>query len=290
MQILANVTNTQIVRDPSGYISVGMKLKIPFSLCEADITAKVILLNEFPIINLAVEMPDGQLISPANAATFNATFQSNSHDTVTCSFPLPVLHGATQNHSGTWYAVLEVDPVLYKRYLAQDSKPNGSLKTKGTKYNVSMHSFSNLKMTSRLDQTSLEPGAMMNLHAYLTEYRIPLVQHASVVAEVERPDHTKTNVVLSESDPGVHQGSMQANMAGIYRFNVLATGVDYKGKPFTREQLHTGSVFAGGDNPVSTGGNDGRPGIAEACCKVMQRLGWITAILLVLILIALLRR
>ncbi|HEV8332966.1 MAG TPA: tyrosinase family protein [Steroidobacteraceae bacterium] len=286
MQILANVTNTQIVKDPSGYINVGTKLKIPFQLCEADITAKVILLNEFPIIDLAVETPDGQLITPANAAAYNATFQTNNQNTVTCDFPLPVLHAATTNHAGTWYAVLEVDVARYKRYLTQDNLPKGSLKTKGTKYNVSMQSFSNLKMKSRLDQTSLEPGATMNLQTYLTEYTVPIVQRASVVAEVERPDHTTTSVVMPETEPGVYRGSMVAAMAGLYRFDVIANGVDYKGKPFTREQLHTGAVFAGGDSPVDPGGS-GRGGLAEACCKAITRLGWFTIVLLTLILLTL---
>jgi hypothetical protein len=38
-------------------------------------------------------------------------------------------------------------------------------------------------------------------------------------------------------------------MAGIYRFLVIASGVDYEGMPFTREQILTVSVFQGGNNP-----------------------------------------
>jgi len=262
-------------------------LKIPFALCEADITAKVILLNEYPIINLSVEMPDGQLITTANAVTYNATFQSNNNDTVTCSFSLPVLKNATKNHAGTWYAVIEVDSVLYHRYLDKDQKPGSSLKTKGTKYNVSIHSFSNLKMTARLDQTSLQPGATLHLQARLTEYSVPLEQHAAVLAQVERPDHTMTTLALAEAEPGVYRSSMLASMAGTYRFKVIATGVNYKGKPFTREQLLTGAVFAGGDTPVVTGGDP--KGSADECCKKITRFGWIAIVLLVLILIAVLR-
>jgi len=287
MQILANVTNTQIVKDPNGYLQSGVKIKIPFALCEADISARVILLNQYPIINLGVEMPDGQLLTPVNAASYNATFQSNNHDTVTCSFSLPVLKNATKNHPGTWYAVLDVDPALYKKYLERDQAIGGSLKTKGTSYSVSMHSFSNLKMRARLDQNSLGPGATMTPRATLSEYTVPLEQHAAVVALVERPDHTMTTLAMPEVEPGVYEASMIASMSGIYRFNVIANGVNYKGVPFTREQLLTGSVFRGGDTPVTTG--DGGSSAERECCKMFTRIGWIALVLLLLILLAVLR-
>jgi hypothetical protein len=129
----------------------------------------------------------------------------------------------------------------------------------------------------------------MNLHAHLTEYTVPLVQHAGVIAEVERPDHTTTTVAMAETDPGIYEGSLLATMSGIYRFNVLASGVDYKGRPFTREQLLNGAVFAGGDTPLDPPSDAGRPGLAEKCCQMMTRLGWVAVALLVLILIATLR-
>lgn len=292
MQILANVTNTQIVKDPNGYINVGTRLKIPFMLCEADITAKVILLNEFPIITLGVEAPDGQLITQSNAASFNATFQTNNDDTVTCSFGLPVVRAATRNHAGTWYAVIEVDDALYKRYLAQDEAHRSSLRTKGTKYSVSIHSFSNLKMEARLDQTGLEPGATMTVRARLTEYSVPVEQRVGVIAAVERPDGSKTTLSLSEIEPGIYQAAIVAAMSGAYHFNVIATGVTYKGVPFTREQILNGAVFAGGNTPVGTVGTDGSgtPGAAAACCKAIARIGWLVVVLLVLLIIATLRR
>lgn len=289
MQILANVTNTQIVKDPGGYIPLGTRLKIPFQICLADISAKVILLNEFPIIRLAVEMPDGQTIDASNAAAFNATFQTNNQDTVVCSFGLPVLKGASKNHAGTWYAVIEVDAALYHRYLDQDHKQGSSLKTKGSKYNVSIHSFSNLKMEGRLDQTSLEPGATLTVSGRLSEYGVPVEQRAGVVAEVERPDHSMTTLTMPEVEPGHYQATFIASMAGSYRLKMIATGIDYKGHPFTREQLLTGAVFRGGDTPVVVGRPE-KPGKASDCCQALIRIGWILVVLLVLAILAVLRR
>ncbi|HET7502185.1 MAG TPA: tyrosinase family protein [Kofleriaceae bacterium] len=287
LQILANVTSTQIIKDPGGYINLGTRLKVAFSVCEADLGLRAILLEELPVLGLGLEMPDGQLITEATAGSFNATLQTNDDDTVTLAVGLPVVQGATRNHAGTWYAVIDVDPERYKKQLERDRK-GGQLRTRGAKYSVSAHAFSNLKMTGRLDQTSLEPGATMTVRVQLTEYRVPIEQRAAVIAEVERPDHSKLTLNLSEVEPGAYEAAMVATMAGTYHVRVIATGVSYKGVPFTREQLLTGAVFAGGDTPVRTGGDD--PEAAGACCRTLTRLTWVVLLVLVLILVALLRR
>jgi len=293
MQILANVTNTQIVRDPNGYVNIGTKLKIPFKLCEADITARVILLNEFPIIRLGIEMPDGQLITQANAGAYNMMFDSNSKDTVTCSFPLPVLNSGTSNHSGIWYAVLEVDENEYRKYLnrkLESASPSAMSATKGAKYSVSIHSFSNLKMEAKLAQTGMEPGDRMIVRAKLSEYNIPLRHRAAVRGEVEWPDHSKSTLLLTEGDPGIYEAEMTASMAGIYHFLVVASGINYKGKPFTREQIFTGAVFLGANIPGSAGqpGRGEETGANGDCCTRLMRAMWLIAVLLILILVAIL--
>jgi hypothetical protein len=89
LQILAAVTNTSIVRDPTGYINIGTKVRIPFELSEADINCRVILLTDFPVVRLAVETPDGQVIDEGNAAGCGVTFKTNGN-TKTASFNLPL--------------------------------------------------------------------------------------------------------------------------------------------------------------------------------------------------------
>jgi hypothetical protein len=289
MQILASVTNVQIVRDPNGYLNISAKVKIPFQLCEADITSRVVLLNEYPIINLGIETPDGQLITTANASQYNVTFYSNNRDTVICSYPLPVLKGGTTNHAGTWYAVLEINEVEYKKYLHNSKQKGNVLGTKGTKYSVSMHSFSNLKMKASLSQSSMEPGAKITLRATLTEYDVPVQQRSTVTVETEYPDHSKQSLIFAEKQPGIYEAEVTATITGIYHFLIVASGINYKGIPFTREQILTGSVFMGGNNPLTVidpfgTRNNGRK---ENCCTKMTRAVWIIAILLVLIFIAL---
>lgn len=285
MQILANVTNTQIVKDPTGYINSGNKIKIPFFLCNADINCRVIMLIQYPFVKLSVEAPDGQLITPANAASYNAVFDSNNLDTVTCSFGLPILKGATKNHAGAWYAILEVDEERYKR-----EKQNEDVKTKGSKYCVSVHSYSNIKMQARLDQSGMEPGDIMTVRALLTEYAVPL-ESVEVRAQITNPDHTPSVLLLTETEPGIYSGSMNASMAGIYRFHIVVAGIDYKGKPFTREQILTGAVFLGGNNPKGIPGSPDENGGGitgkDTCCNKLSRILWFELIILFLILLTL---
>jgi hypothetical protein len=77
----------------------------------------------------------------------------------------------------------------------------------------------------------------------LKEYNLPVERRAAVRAELEYPDHTHGVLTLAETQPGVFETAMVANMPGIYRFNVLAEGVTYKGVPFTREQILNAAVF-----------------------------------------------
>jgi hypothetical protein len=252
LQILAAVTNTSIVRDPTGYINVGTRLKIPFLLTEADINCRVILLTDYPVVKLAVETPDGKVIDGTNAAAFGVTFKTDGN-TKTASFNLPLAFQAQKIQAGTWNAVLEVDEVLFKRTVSilRDKNPNaaGSLQGKGAKYCVSMHSFSNLRMTAAVTQNGYAPGSTLTLRATLKGYNLPVEKRANVRAQLEYPDHTQAILSLAEIQPGVFETAMVANMPGIYRFNVQANGVTYKGVAFTREQILNAAVFRGQDLP-----------------------------------------
>jgi len=113
-------------------------------------------------------------------------------------------------------------------------------------------------MLARQFQNSYEPGGTLTLRTIFTEYGIPIVERARVRAELERPDKTKTTLVLTEIEPGVFEISVQATMPGIYRFKVLGTGTTLQGNPFTREQIVTGVVYKGGNNPPPICINDFR--------------------------------
>ena len=297
LQILAGVTNTNIVRDPTGYINVGTRIKIPFDLCEADIDCRVILLTDFPVVRLSVETPDGQIVDEANAGTFGVTFET-AVNLKTASFNLPLAFHAPDIQTGTWNAILEVDEDVYRKFLSTDrTQGQGStsdLRSKGAKYCLSVHSFSNLRMTATISQTAFVPGATLALRTALTEYNQPVARRASVNAEIEYPDHTRTILPLAETQPGIFETSLTASQAGIYQFSVLAQGGTYKGVRFTREEVLTAATLNEIQQPPGDGGlTDGGGGVAglfEKCCRRMSISVAIIIILLVILIIVLLLR
>ncbi len=254
MQVLAGVTNTNIVTDPSGYIAPGMKVRIPFLLNDTDIDSTVILLTDIPAIRFLIETPAGDIMDPAQAGALGATYGTGTNMSY-YRFTLPLPLGAQPAQEGTWYALLEVDDKIFRRYLHESDQPfaTGSARmVHGVRYNVSAQSFSNLRMQADLAQNSMQPGATLTLRAALSEYGIPVDHRATVRAELERPDHSQTTLALSEIEPGIFEGSTVAGMQGVYRFRILASGLTMRKIPFTREQLVSGVAVLGGDTPPPT--------------------------------------
>jgi hypothetical protein len=113
----------------------------------------------------------------------------------------------------------------------------------------------------------MAPGATLHLTATLTEYGLPMEHRGMVQAELTRPDGSKSFLGLAETAAGVHTTSVLATQSGIYTFIVRASGSTLRGRPFTREQIVTGAVWRGGDDPdpkTPDGGGDG--GHGDLCC------------------------
>jgi hypothetical protein len=277
LQVLAGVQNTNIVTDPSGFLSPGMKLRVPFVLNEADIDATVILLSDLPVIRFLIETPAGDLMDPARAQSLGATFGGGDNLSY-YRFTLPLPLGSSSAAAGTWYALLELDEksfsVAGRNQIAAGSWPGRA--AHGIRYNLSAHSFSNLRMNARVYQDSNQPGAHLTLRAILTEYGVPVEQRATVITEVERPDGTRATSGLAEIEPGVFETHLQASFPGVYRFQVLARGATMRGLPFTREQMLTAATVPGGDNPGASGsssGDDRRLCELLSCLLGPERLG-----------------
>jgi len=274
LQILAGVTNQNIVLDPEGYLAPGQKHRIEFVLNEADITSDVILLAAAPpaTFRFAVETPAGDVIDPG-AAGANPTVEFVQGANVSYyRMTLPVVLGGQGSGPGTWRALLTLDPQGFKRYVASlDNDPNmlKSVQTHGVRYSLSVHSLSSLRMEARVIQSSNEPGATLTIRAVLTEYGLPVEDRATVRVEIERPDHTQITLGLSEIEPGVFEAQTLATLSGVYPMRVLASGWTLRSKPFTREQLLTGAAWRGGDNQPPTSGTD--PGRRdEQLCQLLE--------------------
>ena len=74
-----------------------------------------------------------------------------------------------------------------------------------------------------------------------------------------------TTLTLSEGDPGVFEAAIAAAAGGVYRFRVMAEGSTMRGRPFTREQLLTGVVWHGGDQPPPSRHDDPNRGHDRLC-------------------------
>jgi Common central domain of tyrosinase/von Willebrand factor type A domain len=308
LQILSGVTNDQIVLDPDGYIAPGTVVTIPFTLSETDIDATVVLLTDYPVVNVVVQTPGSDIINPSNAAGLGVTY-SAINKTRSYRFTLPVAF-AGGSHVGVWKAILETDTGEYKKYVAaldRDLRKRQSFLTHGARYSVLVNTYSNLNMRATLTQNSFEPGATLTCRSILTEYGIPVDHRATVYADITRPDRTHFNLSLNEVAPGIFDASFQAPLPGTYHCRIVATGATLRGKSFTREITLDGAVYRGGDQPSTptrpddqlpetgeTGGLGDMPTgidkiveILTRCCRFNLRLLWGIAVILLVILIVL---
>ena len=263
LQILAGVTNNEIVTDPSGVLMPGATVRIPFILNETDLEASAILLAHYPVIRFLIETPDGTLLDPAAATALGASFESSPQVSFyRFTVPLAVGQGA---HEGTWHAVLELDPKIVKRLSSVEAGASAlhTRLARGIGYCFTVQGRSNLRMTARLLQAGHTPGSQMTLRAGLTEYGITVEHRSAITAHIERPDGTTGLRAMVEGDDGVFELTETATIDGVYRFRLVAQGVTLRGLPFTREQLLTGAILHRGDQPPRTSDPAGHGDLCE---------------------------
>ena len=102
LQVLAGVTNEDIVVDPQGWLLPGTKKVIPFDLSETDISADAILLSPAPwAFRFWLETPDGDQIDPSTASGLPAVdFVLGQHSTYyRMTLPVPTSSGSAREAS-----------------------------------------------------------------------------------------------------------------------------------------------------------------------------------------------
>lgn len=280
-QILITATNENIVTDPSGFLSSGQCIRIPFELAESEIDATAVLLVDLPVVRLSLETPSGKVLSEANLTMLGAQVTHGTNMTFCrVGLPLPVSAGA---HGGTWHAVLKVDEARLKREMikleraVKEGKVSAiefeRLRAHGIRYSVTVSSWSNLRMNARLTQMSFKPGATLRLDATLTEYGQPVMQRARVEADVQRPDGVTFTLPLAEEFPGAFGGEVIGGLEGVWRVRVRARGRTFGGIAFTREQLLSAAVMVGGDaSPQRPPAGEGSLGCLLRC--LAREPGW----------------
>ena len=266
VQILAGITNAQIVLDPSSVISPGDEQRIPFTVTEADYGLDVFLLTEAPwAIDFELEAPNGEMLSPASTSTItNLQYvQAGAMAYYRLALPGDPAH-AGGTHAGTWNAVLRIAD-RKQSYVRGDYVAGGSGRGAALPYNIVVHSYSNLTFQARATQSGFDPGATVAISATLSEYEVPVEGRASCWAEVSRPDQSTFVVLMAETDPGRFTGLFTTDLAGLYSMRVRSVGSTLAGVPFTREQTLSAAVYLGATNPPQTGGG------AQSCaCGILR--------------------
>jgi hypothetical protein len=273
LQIQAGVNNEQVVVDPSGYITPGNVVKVPFYLNETDISVDTIVMHPSQgLLEVAVETPEGKVISGANLSAFPTVKKVDGQQVTYYRMTLPVSDGASINaQNGQWNILLKTNDKYYKRYvtgLERDKKEYQQAVTHGVKYTALVHAYTNLRMACTLSQDKYIPGATLYLRAGLTEYGVPLLKDTSVVASVKMPDGSLNSVVLNKVSSGIYEAKIAAEYSGTYTFTVKASGFTSHNLPFTREQVLTASVWKGGDDTPPKSSTESNP-MQDAFCKIL---------------------
>ncbi len=250
LQILAGVTNAEIVVDPGGMLSPGETHRIPFQIAEPDYGADVILLAAEPrVIDFRVETPSGLLIDPAMAGVEPNIQFVRTPQVAYYRMGLPALPAdPVSTHGGRWHAVLRLGKT------PDSTATNAAAVRSRNPYSVVVHAYSSLRFRARIAQTGYTPGSQFLLSATLFEYEVPVEGRARVWAEMSRPDGSTKLLPMKEEEPGRFTAATAETAGGLYTFRVRAAGTTFRDERFTREQTLTGVMgpYGSGDKTGSS--------------------------------------
>nr|WP_281723013.1 LodA/GoxA family CTQ-dependent oxidase [Nitrosomonas nitrosa] len=124
LQILAGISNAEIVLDPDGELVHGVVQRIPFMLTEADAGVDVILLTPYTkIIDFRLQTPTGQIIEPWRAMSEPGMRFVLSEGVSYYRLVLPAqLRPNRFDREGTWHALLTIG---YPRTQRTPDNPSG---------------------------------------------------------------------------------------------------------------------------------------------------------------------
>jgi hypothetical protein len=303
LQVLAGISNAEVVLDPDGELTVGAVHRIPFQLSDGDSGVDVVLLTPRPdAVDFRLQTPNGLLIEPWRAQSEPAMRYVTGEGVAYYRLTLPVqLRPNRFDQAGTWHALLTIGrphtgrtpddsdgvdlsilrgrahpavhaapparrPFEFERAFAVAQEPAVGEQPgrRGLPYSLVVHSYSNVSLRATADQRSFEPGAGVTINASLTQSGVPVSGDPYVWAEVTRPDGSVVTVVLDPFAAGEFEASFRTTAPGVYRIRVRARGRTRIGRPFTRERTLTAAVWRGGDNPPPVGGGD------SCCCELLS--------------------
>ena len=257
VQMLAGVTNMNVLLDPQGSLFFGSRHVIPFQVTDADVYVDVIALCPLPqLLDFTLVAPGGTTIASSGVNVDYVVRSQVAFYRVT----LPAIPAdLAGSHAGEWQAILalkdrvEIDKLLKNREFAALFK-NAAI-GESLPYSLIAHAYSNLQFEARLQQDSLQPGTVVTLAASLRLYGVPFADDATVWVEVSKPDLTTENCMLARVAEGSYATSLVASLPGVYTCRVRAEGYFRSKDKFTREKTLTAATYYGegsgssGDDP-----------------------------------------
>lgn len=110
LQILAGISNADVVLDPDGVLVRGQEQRIPFQLTDADAGVDVILLTEYPqAVDFRVQTPSGFIIEPWRARAEPAMSWVLSEGVQYYRLVLPTeLFTGRYDQAGTWHVLVSI--------------------------------------------------------------------------------------------------------------------------------------------------------------------------------------
>lgn len=266
VQVLAGVTNMNVLLDPQGSLFFGSKHVIPFDLTDADVYADIIALCPLPqLLDFTLETPSGKIIKPSTGGP-NVKYATGPQ-VAFYRVTLPALAADPGgSHAGKWKAILsikgkrEIEKLLKNRAFAAAFRDNAIAES--IPYSLVAHTYSNLQFDATLEQDSLKPGAKVTLRASLKEYDVPFTAEATVWTEITQPDSSATNLKLERISTGVYSAAFTASSAGVYPCRVRAEGYFNSSDKFTREKSLTAAVYYGDYSPT--------PGKEDTLCELLR--------------------
>jgi hypothetical protein len=276
LQILAGISNAEIVLDPQGYLTPGAGHVIPFPMTDADAGMDVILLTPYPeFVKFRLLAPtSSMIIDPSSPVMYPYIqfVQSRGVSYYRLSLPAELAAGRL-DRGGVWQVLLDIGNARgdgrtvatrpSRNEAFAQSQLDASLRgQRGLPYSVVVHAYSNLSLHASSSQSSYEPGAAVLMTATLAESGVPMEAAASVWAEVTAPKNQVLQVPFTREDSGTYRGKFIASEAGSYRARIRASGKSLRGFPFLREQTLSTGVWIGGN---SSGGNSGGGAGASLC-------------------------
>jgi hypothetical protein len=243
LQVLAGVTNANIIVDPHGVLPIGVEHRVPFIVSDADYGLDVFMLCPKPeSVDFQLETPGGDRISPSSLGGTTAFLSRGTAAFYRASLPA-IPAEAKGSHGGVWYAVLKIGrPPIGSPDIAPAAASQGVLP-----YDVLVHCYSNLVFRAHGVQSSYEPGSAVQLVASLREYDVPVERRARVWAEIRRPNGSFFDVAFDEVAGGQFTAAFATPVAGLYQARVRARGETFSGAPFTREQTVSAVVTPRGN-------------------------------------------